>query len=230
MAVGLARWCWLAPWVGLAAGVLNVNFLLEWALPHRTPIALTVVSDLAAPERAWHWAFRLGDAGSSVLLLVLCALAWAVAGRGARAWRVGTLGLALFAATTLFAVLVPEQCTATSVPPCPPNVLDKGLGDLLHDVMSSLGTTCGIFAALAFAVATRGARREAWAHLAAFLVAGGLGLFFIFAQVGGHDAWLGWPQRAQIVVLSAWYVVVGHSVRTRAAASSPDHRPAKMAP
>ncbi len=212
-------------WLGLAAGVLNVNFLLEWLLPHHTPVASTVVSDLAAPGQPWNWAFRLGDAASAVLLLALCALAW----RADRSpvWRVATAMLALFAASTLMAVVFPEQCTVSGAGSCAAAATDHGWGDVLHDTISTLGTTCGVLAAAAYAWATRRARSLSRLHLAAFALAGALGLVFITSQAAGHLTWLGWPQRGQILTLSAWYALVGASVAraptwTSSAPSAPE--------
>ena len=53
------------------------------------------------------------------------------------------------------------------------------------------------------------------AHLSSFLLAGGLGVLFLVAEVTGGLGWIGWPQRAQIVVLSAWFVVIGWSLDLR---------------
>lgn len=200
----------LAPWLGLLAGLLNVNFVLERVLGHPTPIATTVVSDLAVDGRPWSWVYRSGDVGSAVLLVVLCALAWRAA--RSRLWRLGVAMLAVFAVTTLLAVVFPEHCAAAAVE-CAAG--DHGWGDVLHDAISTLGTTCGVLSAgvLAWAVRRHAALRPlAVLHAAAFVLAGGLGLFFIWAQTTGHLSWLGWPQRGQIVTLSAWYAVVGLSV------------------
>ncbi|GAB3590813.1 hypothetical protein GCM10027446_06710 [Angustibacter peucedani] len=196
------------------AGVLNVNFLAEWLLPHRTPVAVTVVSDLAAPGRAWDWVFRTGDTLSAALLLVVCVLAWRAAVTSP-AWRAATVLLGVFAVTTVLAVLVPEGCTASTDPSCGGLLGGGGLSDAVHDVVSTLGSTCGLAAALCFAVATRRTRSEPALHLAALALAGALGLAFLVAQATGATSWLGWTQRGQIVVLSAWFAVVGWSVDRR---------------
>lgn len=200
----------VAWWLGIAAGLLNVNFLLESLVGHSAPAA-TVVSDLARSGRPWSWVFRAGDVGSAVLLLALAALAWQ-AGRDRR-WRVGVVLLGLFALSTLLAVVFPEQCAAAAAA-CRGGA-DHGGGDLLHDTISTLGTTCGVLSAGALAAALRrraDLRSLAVVHAAVFVLAGALGLGFIWAQTTGHVAWLGWPQRAQIVTLSAWYAAVGLSV------------------
>ena len=209
--------------LGVAAGLLNVNFLLEWLLDHRTPLSSTVVSDLAIPGRPWSWAFRLGDVGSALALLVLCALAWR---RRGTAWRVATAMLGVFALTTLLAVAFPEHCPASAaVAEC---ATDGGWADVLHDAVSTAGTTCGILAAAVFAWALR---REsavlARSHITAALVAGALGIVFVWAQTTGHVDGIGWVQRAQIVTLSAWFAVVGWSVAepdapSRATGARPD--------
>ncbi|MGN6300661.1 MAG: DUF998 domain-containing protein [Angustibacter sp.] len=215
-----------APWLGLAAGVLNVNFLLEGVLGRPRPVATTVVSDLAVAGHAWSWVFRTGDVASAVLLLALCALGWRAARGGG--WRLGLVLLGLFAASTLLAVVFPEHCAAAATQ-CPATA-DQGWGDVLHDVISTLGTTCGVLSAGVLAWATRrtaSLRRLSAVHGAVFVVAGGLGLLFVWAQSTGHVSWLGWPQRGQILTLSAWYLAVGLSVARmehlrRARAARPD--------
>ena len=219
----------VAPWLGVAAGVLNVNFALERVLGHPSPIASTVVSDLAVDGHPWSWAYRAGDVGSAVLLVGLCGLGWR-ASRG-RLWRLGVAMLAVFAVTTLLAVVFPEHCPASAAE-CA--AADAGWGDGLHDAISTLGTTCGVLSAAVLAVALRrlpALRAVATLHAAAFVVAGGLGLFFIWAQTTGHVTWLGWPQRAQIVTLSAWYAVVGVSVaRMEHLRRADGRRPDRMPP
>ncbi|KQX69413.1 hypothetical protein ASD06_16960 [Angustibacter sp. Root456] len=220
----------LAPWLGLAAGVLNVNFVLETVLGHPGPIARTVVSDLAVDGHPWSWAYRTADVASAVLLVMLCALGWR-AGRG-RLWRLGVAMLAVFALSTLLAVVFPEHCAASATE-CPA-ARDQGWGDVAHDAISTLGTTCGVLGAAVLAMATRRIPRlrpVAALHAAVFVLAGGLGLLFVWAQTTGHLAWLGWPQRGQIVTLSAWYVVVGVSVaRMEHLRRARAPRPEKMPP
>jgi hypothetical protein len=153
-------------------------------------------------------------------------VAWIV-GRS-RPWRVATVLLALFAVSTLLAVAFPEHCTVSPGGHCP-DAGTPGWGDLLHDTISTLGTASGIAAAAAYAWATRARARLAALHLAAFVLGGGLGLVFVTAQAAGHTALLGWTQRAQILVLSSWYVVVGVSVaRRRTSASSSARRPDRI--
>lgn len=205
---------WWAAWLGVGAGLLNVNFLVEWVLPHHSPVAVTVVSDLAASGQPWNWAFRVGDALSAGLLLVLCRLALTSRTRARTlAWRAAIVLLLAFAASTLLAVVFPEHCTVAAGREC--REATSGGWDVVHDAISSIGTTAGVLAAAVFAWATRRSRALARLHLLAFVLAGALGLVFVTAQAGDRAELLGWTQRAQIVVLSAWYVVVGVSVALR---------------
>ncbi|WP_426565959.1 DUF998 domain-containing protein [Angustibacter sp. McL0619] len=212
-------------WLGVAAGLLNVNFLLELVLTHRSPIMTTMVSDLATSGRELFWAFRAADATSAVLLLVLAVLAWRCC--RTRTWRAGTVLLGVFAASTLLAVLFPEHCAMSTDASCPTRLVDQGLDDAVHDLISSVGTSCGVLACLVFAAASRGRRAELVCHLVAGVLAAALGLVFVSTQQAGAVAMLGLTQRAQIVVLSAWYAVVGWSVdghraaRARAPATMP---------
>lgn len=207
----------VATTLGLLAGLLNVNFLIELALPHRTPLGSTVVSDLAVGGRPWFWAFRLGDALSAVLLLALCALAWR---GGSRLWRAVAVTTAVFALSTLLAVLFPEHCAVSAAHPCAASLAEQSWRDTVHDLISTLGTACGIVAALLAALATRAARPgrrgvEPAGHLAAFVLGGAAGLAFMLLQAAGGRHGLGWIQRGQIAVLSAWFAWVGRSVSRR---------------
>ena len=207
----------VATTLGLLAGLLNVNFLLELALPHHTPIGSTVVSDLAVGGRPWFWAFRLGDASSALLLLALATLAWR---GGSRLWRAVAVTTGVFALSTLLAVLFPEHCALSVDPTCVASLAEQSWRDTVHDLISTLGTGCGIVAALLAALATqqeRPGRRavEAAGHLTAFVLGGAMGVAFMLLQSAGGRYGLGWIQRGQIVVLSAWFVWVGRSVSRR---------------
>jgi hypothetical membrane protein len=202
--------------------VLNVTFLLEPVVGRASPAATTVVSDLSISGHPWSWVFRAGDVGSALALLALAALGWR-AGSATR-WRLGIVLLAVFALSTLLAVVFPEQCAAAATA-CPAHA-GPAWGDVLHDTISTLGTTCGVVSAgvFAWAVHRRRWKLEAALHAAAFVVAGGLGLLFVWAQSTGHDAWVGWPQRAQIVTLSLWFVLVGTTVARTGGPTSRGHR------
>jgi hypothetical protein len=229
-AAGSAAWsaAWPAAWLGVGAGLLNVNFLFEWVLPHHSPVAVTVVSDLAASGQPWNWAFRVGDALSAGLLLALCWLALTSRTRARTlAWRAATVLLVAFAASTLLAVVFPEHCTVAAGREC--REATSGGWDVVHDTISTIGTSAGVLAAAVFAWATRRRRALARLHLLAFVLAGGLGLVFVTAQAGSRTELLGWTQRGQIAVLSAWYVVVGVSVALRRTSpSSAGRRPDKI--
>lgn len=205
-------WRWRT--VGLAAGVLNCAFVVESLLPGATPASSTVVSDLAADGRPGHLLFRAADGLSALLLLAMAAALWRAARPAGQrppvtAWWLSTVGVATFALSTFGAALVSKRCSGCT-PSDAPDWQDR-----VHDVISTLGTTGGVLAALGLAIATRRRRPVSAAHLSSFLLAGGLGVLFSVAEVTGGLGWIGWPQRAQIVVLSAWFVVIGWTLDLR---------------
>ena len=213
------RWTLL----GVLAAVLNANFALEALLPGQSGVGRRVVSDLSLASQPWSWVFRLGDASSAVVLLVV-ALAMLRAGRRSAPWRVGAWLVAGFAAATLLSALVPLSCAATADSTCagsPPGA-PAPLANLLHDGASIAGTTAGILAAAVLALATKG--RQSRAHWLAFALSAALGLALVVgAQSFGDEVaeWFGWVQRGQIVVLSLWFVAVGRSTDCVGAGAAP---------
>jgi hypothetical protein len=200
--------------LGVLAGVLNLSFVLESLLPGPARVGVTVVSDLSVPGRPWSWLFRAADAGSALCLLALCVLLLrrrsSAGPRPARvAWVAATVATAVFAVSTLVAATVTETCAASSDPSCPSDVAQASTTDLVHDAVSSVGSTAGVLAALVLAVVLRRTRWLAGLHGAAFAAAAASGLLFVAWQAQPHDDLFGWAQRVQIVVLSAWFVVVG---------------------
>lgn len=232
------RAAWRAPTgllLGVAAGVLNLSFVVEPLLPGPARPGATVVSDLSVPGRPWSWAFRTADIASALCLLALCVLTLLMltrrhhgvmgnAGLAQRAWTAGWVATAVFAVSTVVAAIVTETCAAGVDASCPDSLADAPAPDLVHDVVSSLGSSCGVVAALLLAVAMRQTRWLSRLHAVAFVVAAVTGLAFIALQAQPDDVVSGWVQRVQIVVLSAWFVVVGltadHVVGRRGAAGA----------
>lgn len=220
---------------GVLAGVLNANFALAAVLPGRS-LRGSAISDLSAAGQPWSWAFRVGDGASGLLLLVV-----AVAGlrrcperegSGVRAaWRAGLLLVALSAVTTAVSALVPLSCPATATSHCPgaaPGSVPP-LANQLHDTVSVAGTTAALLAGGVLVLVTVGATRLG--HLLATLAASGLGVALVVAAgVLPTPGWFGSVQQAQVVVLSAWFAVVGRSVDDSARPGSPAGARAAAAP
>lgn len=221
--------------LGVLACVLNLSFLMEALLPGRADVGSTVVSDLSVPGSPWSWGFRLADVLSALCLLTVCGLAvharrpaW---GASARAWLLGWLLTGLFASSTVVAAVVTETCAPATDPRCPTTVGTAAAQDLVHDVVSSVGSACGVLAALVFTVALRRRRWLSALHGGAFALAATSGLVFVVLQAQSPDHLSGWAQRVQIVALSGWFVVLGRTAPSRLssrAASSPDDRREKM--
>ncbi|HET8616970.1 MAG TPA: DUF998 domain-containing protein [Actinomycetales bacterium] len=201
--------------LGGVAGVLNLGFVAEWALSGPARVGATAVSDLSIPSRPWSWAFRSADAVSALCLLALCLLVRARRRRPAErgrfrfAWPAAWTLAAAFATSTLLAAVVTETCAPAYDPGCPERLSDASVVDVVHDVVSSAGTACGILAALLLAVAVRRARRLSASHAVAAALASVTGLVFVALQARPQDDLSGWAQRGQILALSAWFVVAG---------------------
>jgi hypothetical protein len=201
--------------LGVAAGLLNIGFAAESALPGPARVGVTVVSDLSIPSRPWSWAFRSADALSALCLLGVCLVVRAGrrrpedASRLRFAWPAAWALAAAFGASTLVASVVTETCAPTSDPSCPDQLGDASAVDLVHDLVSSVGTACGIVAALLLAVAVRRTRWLSALHAAAAVLACAAGLLFVVLQAQPQVDVAGWLQRAQIVALSAWFAVAG---------------------
>jgi Protein of unknown function (DUF998) len=202
---------------GVTAGVLNCSFVLESLLPGPAHVGATVVSDLSVPDRPWSWVFRVADAGSALFVLLIC---FALASRRAAsdddglqasrtAWNVGWVATTVYAASTLLAAVVAETCAPAFDPSCPDGIAVASVTDVVHDTISSVGSSSGVLACLAFAVALRRTRRFCVLHGTAFAAAALSGLLFVALQAGAQDGISGWVQRVQIVALSAWFVVLG---------------------
>jgi hypothetical protein len=199
--------------LGVLACVLNLSFVLESLLPGPARVGATVVSDLSVPGHPWSWLFRVADVGSALCLLALCVLLlphrWTLWGWSRVAWVVAVLATAAFAASTVVAATVTETCAAATDPACPTSVAQASTADLVHDVVSSIGSTAGVLAALVFAVLLRRTRWLAALHGVAFAAAASSGLIFVAWQADAQDDLSGWVQRAQIAALSLWFVVLG---------------------
>jgi hypothetical protein len=223
--------------LGILACALNLSFLLEQLLPGPARVGATVVSDLSAPGRPWNWLFRAADIGSGTCLLVLCVVLLvhrprADARSDGIAWVAATVATSVFAVSTVVAATVTETCAPAFDPACPGRMAEASTANLVHDAVSSVGSTAGVLAALAFAVVLRRTRWLAALHGAAFAAAASSGLLFVAWQVGPHDSLSGWAQRVQILALSAWFVVLGLTADRPAprVSSSAGNRREKMSP
>jgi hypothetical protein len=200
--------------LGISACALNLSFVLESLLPGPAHVGATVVSDLSVPGRPWSWLFRAADIGSGACLMALCVVLLAHRPRAAAradraAWLAATLATAVFAVSTVVAASVTETCAPLADPSCPATMAEASTTDLVHDAVSSVGSTAGVLAALIFAVVLRRTRWLAALHGAAFAAAASSGLLFVAWQAQPQDDLSGWAQRVQIIALSAWFVVLG---------------------
>lgn len=218
--------------LGVLACVLNLSFAVESLLPGPALVGATAVSDLSAPGRPWNWLFRAADVGSGMCLLVLCVVLLARRPRGGArsariAWVAATVATAVFAVSTVVAATVTETCAPPFDPSCPGSMAEASMTDLVHDAVSSVGSTAGVLAVLAFAVLLRRTRWLASLHGAAFAAAAASGLVFVAWQAQPDDDLSGWAQRVQIVALSAWFVLLGLTADRqvpRVSSTTQDHR------
>ena len=194
--------------VGVLAGLLNANFVLEHLLPGVRDVA---ISGLSVRGQPWSTAFRVGDGLSGVLVALLGA-ALLRSGRRPRRRRVAAVLVLAAGVTTWVSAVVPLSCAATVSPACAGSSpgATAPLANLVHDGVSIAGTTAAIVAAALLASATT--TRERVAHALALAAAAGLGLALVVGAHGTVPGWFGAVQRAQVVVLSVWFAAVGRSV------------------
>lgn len=220
--------------LGVLACTLNLSFVLEALLPGPARVGATVVSDLSVPGRPWSWLFRVADAGSALCLIGVCVLLLrrrhALRSPARAAWISACLATVVFALSTLVAAAVTESCAPALDPACPTGLAQVSTADLVHDAVSSVGSTLAVLAAVVFAVLLRRSRWLAAGHGVAFAAAALSGLVFVGWQAQPQDDLSGWAQRLQIVALSLWFVVLGTTADRRAARATcaPEGRREKM--
>lgn len=200
--------------LGATAAVLNANFLIELVVPtHLSPVG-TMVSELSATGRPDAWAFRVGDgvAGAFAVLLGLLLVG-----------RPGTRMLAwcalVFGASTTLSAAVTLPCAGGTAPTCAGTTSGA---ELFHDSVSVLGTTAavgGTWLLLRLLRAGRGWRLRVCAASTA-VVASATGLAFVVDHSLAAVPGIGLAQRAQVLAISGWLLLLG-VVSPRDAAPGP---------
>lgn len=177
------------------------------------------VSELAAQDQPWSLLFRTGDVVVGLLAVATAAAAWH-AGRqastdrpaGTGRWQVlAWLALATFGLATLVdAGLTPLSCAPSVELAC---ALAERSGTVplfhqLHTVTSGTAETALRVSMLAMALAPGAGRRARRALFAAMLLTTCLTLTaMLFGSL------VGLPQRASLVLASAWLAVVAVGLR-----------------
>lgn len=200
---------------GVAAAVLNANFLLELVLPTGISTTHSIVSELSAVGRPWSWLFRTGDAVSGVLAVVV-AVAFLQARRSRRDQLLGWC-VALFGAGTAISAVVSLPCADGTGVTCS---RPASVAELVHDGASVLGTTAAVAGTWLLVLhvlaevrrPSRGGAVTSEVTLAAAIataaVATGAGAVFVVDHAVVSVPVLGLAQRAQILALSAWVLAV----------------------
>ncbi|WP_182526809.1 DUF998 domain-containing protein [Nocardioides dongkuii] len=215
-----------APWrspllpavLGLGAGVLYANFVLDWVRRGSASLG-HAVSELAAPGESQAWVYRAGEVGCAALVLPL--LPAVRAGLPAGPGREVVTG-----ATAVFAV---GAATAGLVPtPCGPGVVrdqvDRRPRSDLHDG-ASIVSDSALYLGVAAAWATTRHRGPRWFHRAAgwvLCLGSGSSLVYGYARPSAGRRWVaGVSQRVNVVTISAWLgclgVLAARAARDRAA-------------
>ena len=199
---------------GLLAGVLQVNFLLELALPGHLPLLTSLVSELSAPGQPFSWVYRSADLVAAVFTVELARL---VAVRWSTRLGRATAGLvAAYALGLGVAALVPTDC-ADSLGRCGGHVLlDGGAAwrERAHDLVSIAGALSLLLASATGALLLRrralGRRAGllAGTGLAASLL-GGLALAQVLVDLTRGQ---GVVQRLQVLLSSVLVWLLGEAV------------------
>lgn len=201
--------------LGATAAVLNANFLIELVVPtHLSPVG-TMVSELSATGRPDAWAFRVGDGVAGALAVLLGLLLVGRPGTRMLAWCA-----LVFGASTTLSAAVTLPCAGGTAPACAGGATSGA--ELFHDSVSVLGTTAavgGTWLLLRLLRAGRGWRLRACAATAA-VVASATGLAFVVDHSLAAVPGIGLAQRAQVVAISVWLLLLG-VVSPRGAAPGP---------
>ncbi|MFG2638571.1 DUF998 domain-containing protein [Streptomyces sp. NPDC048362] len=182
------------------------SFVLEAFLHTGLSPLRSYVSELSVADRPYAFLFHAGDITAGCGLL---ALAMALARRlpATRGRASGCVALAVTAAASIGDGLWPMPCAPSVDPVCRATDsadLDQQLGQI-HTLSSLAGFTGAILAMLLLSKVLQrtGHRRPARWSLRAGVATAALGALEIAMALTGV-CWVGLPERAQVVLVSAW--------------------------
>ncbi|MFD9606196.1 DUF998 domain-containing protein [Streptomyces sp. NPDC059970] len=208
---------------GMIGAITYSSFLLEALFRTGLNPLSSYISELSVPGRPYAFLFRTGDmiAGCGLLILAM-ALARRLPASPPRTW--GCLALAISAAASIADGLWPMPCAPSADPAC--RATDStDLGQQLRQVhtLSSLTEFTGVILAmllLGMALHRTGRRRPARWSLAAGVATALLGSLEITMVLTGVR-WAGLPERAQVLLVSAWCAAMARLLVRTAPACAP---------
>ncbi|WP_143079249.1 DUF998 domain-containing protein [Streptomyces monashensis] len=220
------RASWLGAVVGTIGGLAYSSFLLEGFFRTGLNPLHSYVSESSVAGRPYAFLFRTGDIAAGCGLLVLAmALARRLPARCPRAGR--CLALAVTTAASITDGVWPMPCAPSVDPVC--RAADSAdLGQQLRQVhtLSSLTEFTGVILAmllLSTVLHRTGHRRLARWSLVAGILAAALGALEI-AMVLTGVRWVGLPERAQVLLVSAWCTAMARFLVHAPPASAPPAR------
>ncbi|MYR07928.1 DUF998 domain-containing protein [Gordonia sp. SID5947] len=170
------------------------------------------VSELGASDRPDGTLYRTADLFTA--LLVGAAGVMGLASSTGPRTRLGWGGLIGFAIATAFDSRVPMTCAPSIRTDCATAVSRDPLAEALHGVFSAAATATALLSSLAFLSTARSVAQTAWMRVllvGAVSVLGVATLWTLLAVAVEHHEWLylGLAQRAQLLGISVWLVIVG---------------------
>ncbi|MEV6945851.1 DUF998 domain-containing protein [Streptomyces sp. NPDC051172] len=191
------------------------SFVLEAFLHTGLSPLRSYVSELSVADRPYAFLFRAGDVTAGCCLL---ALAMALARRlpATRGRACGCVALAVTAVASIGDGLWPMPCAPSVDPVCRATDsadLDQQLGQI-HTLSSLAEFTGAILAMLLLSKVLQrtGHRRPARWSLRAGVATAALGALEIAMALTGVR-WVGLPERAQVVLVSAWCAAMARFLR-----------------
>ncbi|WFB06087.1 DUF998 domain-containing protein [Streptomyces sp. LX-29] len=207
-----------AVWMLAAAAVLYNAWILEVVVPTYLDSRHSYVSELYAADQPYRWLFGNLELVCAALICVAALVCRDLFGRHAAAGA-GWWALAGFGAASVADVLLPMSCAPSVRPDCQPL-------HPWHTLTSALVHLC-LFASLALLSwwSPRHASRPGAAHIAwwgpRLLVCALVSSLLTVGPLLGHPGWHGVPQRAHLLVVGAWLLLLAYAAHTALQAPAP---------
>ncbi len=195
----------------IIAAVANLGFVAAKLLGSTLSSVSSFVSELGAVGQPGAWVLHLCDAVQGISMLIASALLWNAFPKR-RLVRTGQVGLILIGVLTAADSMLPLDCVPTADAACR---LHEGLAlvSFAHQTHGVTGVAVGLtinVVLLTFGLAFR--HQPSWRALSVSgyslgLAYTGLNLLFV-AQYYQYLPWLGITQRIQVVLFSAFLIVL----------------------
>ncbi|MEU0251622.1 DUF998 domain-containing protein [Streptomyces sp. NPDC006184] len=213
--------------LGMMGALAYSSFVLEAFLHTGLSPLHSYVSELSVTDRPYAFLFRAGDITAGCGLLAL-AMALARQLPATRRRTSGCVALAVTAAASIGDGVWPMPCAPSLDPVCRATDsadLDQQIGQI-HTLSSLAEFTGAILAMVLLSKVLRctGHRRSAWWSLTAGVATAALGALEIAMALTGIR-WIGLPERAQVLLVSAWCAAMARLLIRMPPLSAPRHDP-----